>query len=121
MARPFSKHGSSIRTLSKSLGPQFAGPTMFLAPERCLWQMATIERDAVLIRRSLTGKDSLLIGMNRLAIDVNCWPTNIFRELKDMHHAAIHACRAEICACRQTIRICYATIRVCRWSIHACR
>jgi hypothetical protein len=25
----------------------FSGPTLVLAPERCLWQMATIERDAV--------------------------------------------------------------------------
>jgi hypothetical protein len=65
--------------------------------------------------------DRFLICINGSAMDMNCWPTNIFRELEDMHHATIRACRAEICACCQAIRICCATIRVCRWTIHACR
>jgi len=67
--------------------------------------MTTIKRDAALIRRSLIGKDGLLIGMNGSAMDVNRSPTNIFRELEDINHAAIQARRAETCACLQTTRI----------------
>jgi hypothetical protein len=69
---------------------------------------------------SAIGPSRFPIGIDGSAIDANRWPTNIFRELKDMHHATIRAYRAEIGACRQTIRICRATIRVYRQTIHAC-
>jgi hypothetical protein len=33
--------------------------------------------------------DRFPIGINGSAMDVNCWPTNIFRELEDMHGGAV--------------------------------